>query len=200
MTNCDPSSLSAWYALYTRHQHEKSVAEALCRKGLEAYLPLYVTKRKWKDRIKKLSLPLFPSYVFLHAPLSSRFEVLNLPGVCQFVRLGGLPCAIPPEEMDALRRAVNSQLAVEPHPFLKCSDRVRLVSGPLTGMEGILVRYKSACRLVISIEMLNRSVSVEVSRCDVERLVHFSSASYLPDALSTAVVSATHEQQKNACL
>ena len=167
---------------------------------MDVYLPLYSVERKWKDRIKRLSLPLFPSYIFLHAPPLCRSEVLSLSGVYQFVEFGGVPCAIPPHEIEALRRTVSSRLAVEPHPFLKCGDRVRVMSGPLSGVEGILVRYKASSRLVVSIEILNRSVSVEVSSIDVERSLRFSRPSYLPCDFSNGTTSLTHEQQKHGGL
>jgi transcription antitermination factor NusG len=161
---------SSWYAVYTRHQHEKVVANHLRSKGFEVFLPLYTAGHQWKDRRKVLSLPLFPCYVFLHSSLRQRVEVLRTPGVHQFVGFGGVPCPIPAEEIEAVQCAVGSSLAVEPHPFSSCGDRVRVKAGALAGAEGILVRTKSRYRLVLSIELLNRSVAVEVDLSQVERL------------------------------
>jgi transcription antitermination factor NusG len=179
----------AWYALYTRHQHEKSIANMLTNRGFEVFLPLYLVGHQWKDRTKQLSLPLFPTYVFLWSCLGRRVDVLKTPGVYQFVGFGGMPCAIPTEEIESVRRVVTSALSIEPHPFLKCGDRVRIKSGSLAGVEGILVRKKNLFRLVLSVELLNRAVALEVDVTKVERLAkqnsltsahegHFSSTDF----------------------
>lgn len=159
----------AWYALYTRHQHEKAVALALINKGFEAFLPLYNVTHRWKDRTKQLSVPLFPCYVFLCTRDHAWLPVLTTPGVHMVVGYSGQPAAIPEAEIDAIRRAVECSNHVEPHPFLKCGDWVRVKSGPMEGTEGILVRKKSHFRLVLSVEMLGKSVSLEVDVATVER-------------------------------
>ncbi|HUZ47781.1 MAG TPA: UpxY family transcription antiterminator [Terriglobia bacterium] len=161
---------SAWFAVYTRHQHEKSVARFLAGNGVESFLPLYNTAHRWKDRIKQLSLPLFPNYVFIFGRIDRRAAVLQAPGIYDFVRHGGSPAPIPFEEIAAVRRIVEKGLSVEPHPFLRFGDRVRLRTGPLAGFEGILVRKKNLYRLVISVELLVRSVAVEVDAVDIERV------------------------------
>jgi transcription antitermination factor NusG len=161
---------SAWYAIYVRHQHEKSVAQILTSKGFEVLLPLYQSVRRWKDRTKTLSLPLFPCYVFLKGGLERRLDILTTPGIYALVSTAGSPNAIPPAEIEALRRAIESGASVEPHPFLKCGDLVRVKCGPLTGVQGILVRKKNLYRLVISVEMLGQAAAVEVDALMVERL------------------------------
>jgi len=161
---------AAWYAIYTRHQHEKAVAQILSNKGLEIFLPLYRVAHRWQDRTKQLSLPLFPCYLFLRGGLDRRLQILTTPGVHTIVGWAGRPAVIPEVEIDAVRRAVESFLRVEPHPFLKCGDWVRVKSGPLQGLEGILVRKKNLFRLVLSVELLGRSVAVEVDACMVERV------------------------------
>lgn len=158
----------SWYALYTRHQHEKTVADILSKKGFEVFLPLYPTVHRWKDRNKHLSLPLYPSYVFLHGGLDRRLQIVSTPGVLSFVGTAGRAGVIPQTEIDAVRRLVESSLRVEPHPFLKCGDWVRVKFGPLEGIEGVLVRKKNSCRLVLSVELLEKSVAVEVDVCMVE--------------------------------
>ncbi|MGB7436658.1 MAG: UpxY family transcription antiterminator [Candidatus Acidiferrum sp.] len=160
----------AWFAVYTRHQHEKVVANILVTKGFDVFLPLYTAGHQWKDRTKQVSLPLFPCYVFLHSSLNQRVEVLRTPGVHQFVGFGGTPYAIPVEEIDAVRHAIDNSLQIQPHPFLNCGDRVRVKSGPLMGSQGILVRHKNQFRLVLSVDILNRSVAVEIDLSKVERL------------------------------
>ena len=171
---CEPQSPagdhpgSFWYALYTRHQHEKTIAEILDCKGFETFLPLCTTVHQWKDRAKTLHLPLFPCYVFLKGGLERRLQILTTPGVLNFVSTAGQPNAIPFSEIEALQRVVASGLRIEAHPFLKSGDRVRIKSGPLTGLEGILARKKNVSRLVLSVEMLGKSAAVEVDAFQVE--------------------------------
>jgi transcription antitermination factor NusG len=159
-----------WHALYTRHQYEKLVAQALSRKGFEVFLPQYRAIHQWKDRRKELLLPLFPNYIFIQGGLDRMLNILTTPGVHTLVAWGGRPADIPKEEIDAVRRLVESPLQIDPHPFLKCGDWVRIKSGPLDGIQGILVRKKSAYRLVLSVEMLAQSASVEVDISTVERV------------------------------
>ena len=157
-----------WYAIYTRHQHEKIVAESLSNNGIEVFLPTYRATRQWKDRKKHLLLPLFPSYVFLHGGLDRRVKVLSTAGVYFIVGNGGQPAAIQETEIEAIRRAVTSGLRVEPFPFLQCGDRVRVKAGPLAGTEGILIRKKGSFRLVLCAELLRKSMAVEVDAFSVE--------------------------------
>ena len=157
-----------WYALHTSYQHEKTVARVLTRKGFDIFLPLYDVAHRWKDRTKQLSLPLFPCYVFIQGGLDRRLQVLNTPGVFSFVGWSGRAAPIPEEEIEAVLKMVDGSLKVEPHPFLKCGDRIRVKSGPLQGIEGILVRKKNLFRLVLSVEMLQKSVAVEVDVTTVE--------------------------------
>ena len=158
-----------WYALYTRHQHEKTVAEILRAKGFEVFLPLYPATHQWKDRVKQLSLPLFPCYVFIRASLDRRVPILMTPGVHAFVGVEGRSARIPDAEIDAVHRTIDNLLHVEPHPYLRTGDWVRVKSGPLEGIEGILVRKTNRFRLVLSVEMLQKSVAVEVDPSVVER-------------------------------
>jgi transcription antitermination factor NusG len=160
----------SWFALYTRHHHERNVALALTGKGLDSFLPLYTAVHRWKDRDKKLQLPLFPGYVFLRNPTGRWQPILATPGVHSVVGFGGRPAEIPVSEIDAIRRVVGSSFHVEPHPFLRCGDRVRVTAGPLEGLEGRLLRKKSLWKLLVSVEMLQRSVAVEIDAALVERV------------------------------
>ena len=162
---------SDWWALYTRHQHEKTVADMLSAKGFEVFLPQYESMRRWKDRSKLLSLPLFPCYVFVRGGLHRRLQVVTTPGVHMILYYGESVAIIPEDEIQAIRRTVNGPFRVEPHPFLKCGDRVRVTRGTLEGVEGILIRKKNMCRLVLSVDMLAQSVSVEIDGSDVEPVV-----------------------------
>jgi transcription antitermination factor NusG len=162
-----PREQGAWCAIYTRHQHEKTVSEMLQVKGFEIFLPLYESVRRWKDRKKVLSLPLFPGYVFIRGAIEHRLPVLTTPGVHMIISRGERVATIPEEEIDAIRRTVEGPYRVEPHPFLHCGERVRVVRGSLEGVEGVLTRKKNLYRLVLSVEMLAQSVAVEVDALDV---------------------------------
>ena len=158
----------SWWALYTRHQHEKTVAEMLSFKGIEVLLPLYEVKRRWKDRSKLQSVPLFPGYLFVRATYDRKLPVLTTPGVHMILHRGQEIATIPDHEIEAIQRAVSTPAKVEPHPYLTCGTQVRVKCGPLEGVQGILVRKKNVSRLVLSVEMLAKSVSVEVCAADVE--------------------------------
>lgn len=157
-----------WCAVYTRHQHEKTVAGMMAAKGLEVFLPLYESRRQWKDREQVLQMPLFPCYVFVHARHDRRLQIVTTPGVHMIVRSGEQVAVIRDEEIAALRRTTDSLLPIEPHPYLNCGERVRVKRGSLEGVEGILVRKKNQYRLVLSVDILSKSVAVEVAAADVE--------------------------------
>jgi transcription antitermination factor NusG len=159
-----------WYAIYTRHQHEKVIASLLSEKGFKVFLPVQSVARRWKDRTKQLSLPLFPCYIFIWGGLERRFDIVTTPGFHSFVGFGDQPVNIPQEEIEAIRQASASGSRIEPYPFLRFGDKVRIRSGPLEGIEGILVRKKKSVRLVLSVELLEKSVAVEVDAILVERV------------------------------
>ena len=130
-------------------------------------LPLYRVVHRWRDRRKELDLPLFPSYIFVNLSLRERVRVLEIPGVVSFVASQGKPLAMPQHEIGPfLSDAANQR--IEPRPFLQVGREVRVHNGPFTGLEGTLIRKKEGLRLVVSIEMLMRSVAVEVSAEDIE--------------------------------
>ena len=165
----EKNSLEAveWNAIYTRYQDEKIVADNLSRSGLEVFLPTYTVIRQWTDRKKRLTLPLFPCYVFLRRHFEQRWTILATPGVHSFVIFAGRPAPIPDLDIDAIRKAVASSLRVEPHPFLRCGDWVRVKSGPLEGIEGILVRKKRSYLLILSLQQLGKSRAMEVDAFSV---------------------------------
>jgi transcription antitermination factor NusG len=169
----DPSAKATkavWYAAYTKHHHEKKAAEYLSKNGFEAFLPLYVSAHRWKDRTQMVNLPLFPCYVFLRASLERKLEILRTPGVFGLVGNGGGAISIPDSELEVLRRVTENRGRIEPHPYLKCGDRVRVSSGPLSGAEGILIKVKNRYRVVVSVELLQKAVAVEVDLSVLERL------------------------------
>jgi transcription antitermination factor NusG len=161
-----------WYALRTRYQHEKTAAALLALKGFQTFLPTYRAVRHWKDRKRQLSLPLFPGYLFVENAADRKLQVVSTPGVCSIISVAGIPAPIASEEIDSIRRAVESNYSLEPHPFLVDGDTVRVKSGPLAGIDGVLVRKKKdVCRLVISVQMLGRSAAVEIDASDLATIV-----------------------------
>jgi transcription antitermination factor NusG len=160
--------LANWYALYTRSRHEKRVAAQLEQRRFEVFLPLYSSLRRWKDRRVELQLPLFPGYVFVRVPLQHRIKILNVPGAVRFVAFNGRPAAVTENDLFGIRSALAEGLSLQPHPYLKIGRRVRICAGPLSGTEGILVRKKDRFRLVLTIDIIMRSVAVEVDASDVE--------------------------------
>jgi transcription antitermination factor NusG len=157
-----------WYATYTRTNHERRVADQLAQREVEHFLPEYESVRRWKDRKVRLQMPLFPGYVFVHLALRDRLRVLQVPGVARLVGFGGQPTALPDEQVEGLRRGLNGQLRAEPHPYLAAGRKVRVKTGPLAGAQGILVRRKGEFRVVISIELIQRAVAVDVDATDLE--------------------------------
>lgn len=157
-----------WYAAYSAANREKVVADQLTSRGVESFLPLYAVQRRWKDRRVTLHRPLFPGYVFVRLALRDRLQVLQVPGVARLVGFAGRPEALPSAEIETLREALSSAARVEPHPFLRIGRRVRVNRGPFQGMEGILVRGKGQFRVIISVELIMRSVIVDVDITDIE--------------------------------
>jgi transcription termination/antitermination protein NusG len=157
-----------WYAAYTSANHEKRVAEQLVRSSVENFLPLYQSVRRWKDRRVQLRLPLFPGYLFVRLALRDRLLVLRVPGVAKLVGFNGAPAPLRQEEIDALRTSLASGVRAEPHPYLKVGRRVRVRAGPLGGLEGILVKKKNRARFVVSVELIQRAMAVEIDEADLE--------------------------------
>jgi transcription antitermination factor NusG len=160
----------AWYAAYTKHQHEKSAQHILALKGFEVLLPLYRATHRWKDRNKEVQLPVFPCYLFLRANLERKTDILRTPGVFGLVESAGQATEVPDTDMDMVRRIASGAVKVEPHAYLKNGDYVRVTRGPLADVEGILVRVKNQYRVVLAVEMLQKAVAIEVDLSVVERV------------------------------
>jgi transcription termination/antitermination protein NusG len=156
-----------WYVAQTCSQHEKRVAEQLEQRCIENFLPLYESVSRWKDRRVRLQVPLFDGYVFVRLALRERLRALEIPSVVRLVGFGGLPTALPDEEMASLRESLNRNLRAEPYPYFAVGRRVRIKAGPLAGLEGVLVRKRSQFRFVLSIELIQRSIIVDVDAADV---------------------------------
>jgi transcription antitermination factor NusG len=163
-------SKDAWYAIYAKHQHEKSAADLLARKGFGIFLPLYRSIRRWKDREKSILSPLFPSYLFVRTDLSRKVDILRTPGVFWLVESGGCACQIPDADIEAINKIVQSPARIAPHPYLKSGQWVRVRHGSLEGLEGILTRFKNHYRVVLTVEPLHNAVAVEVDISAIEPL------------------------------
>jgi transcription antitermination factor NusG len=155
---------SHWFAIRTAAGREKSVASQLQSKGYETLLPLSRSKRQWCDRVKELELALFPGYLFTRFDFNQRLPILITPGVQLIVGTGKIPTPVSDAEIEALRRVVASGASAEPHDYLSAGQRVRIRAGALVGLEGILVEAKNSWRMILSVELLRRSVAVEVDR------------------------------------
>lgn len=157
-----------WFAVYTRSRHEKSVAEQLRGNGVETFLPLYRTVRRWKNGDHWVELPLFPGYTFARFALVDRLPVLKVPGVVRLVGFNGIPAALEDHEVEDLRQALAAGVTAKPHPYLRQGCRVRITAGPLAGRQGILVRRQGMVRVVLSIDLIQRSVLVDVAADSLE--------------------------------
>jgi transcription antitermination factor NusG len=151
-----------WYALRVKSRHEKSVTHLLRSKSFEVFLPLYRARQRWADRTKIVEFPLFTGYTFCCFNTTERLAVQDIPGVVDVVRNGTIPAAIDNEEIASIRRAVESRLGLELVPALMAGQRVRMVAGPLAGLEGTYVRAARGLRLVLSATLLQQSVLVEI--------------------------------------
>jgi transcriptional antiterminator NusG len=157
-----------WYALQTRSRHEKQVALRIAAQSRETFLPTHCCRHTWKNGVHaNVELPLFPCYLFAKVSKYDRLSILRLPGVLGFAASSTCPTAIADVDMEILRIATG-QLRAEPHPYLMAGDWVRIVAGPLAGMEGVLTRRKHEYRVVLSIEAIMRSIAVEISEFDIK--------------------------------
>jgi transcriptional antiterminator NusG len=157
-----------WFAVFTVPRHEKRVEEHFRRKSVESFLPLYATRRQWKDGTKTtLQLPLFPCYIFVRIGYDARVRVLETPGVRWIVGSKRLCVPVPDCYIHWLQEGLGKRI-VEPHPYLAAGTRVRINSGPMVGLEGVLLRNKNNCRVVLTLEMIMKSVLVEVAADEIE--------------------------------
>ncbi len=156
-----------WFAVQTRHHHEKRVAERLQAVETETFLPVHCSVHRWKNGVRaQVETPLFPSYLFARFRSTERMQVLRDPGVLSLAASSSAPTPISDDEILFLRQ-VAEKVKVEPHPFLAIGERVRIMVGPLTGLEGFLVRKKQELRVVVSVQAIMRSVAIEISEFDI---------------------------------
>ncbi len=162
-----------WYAVYTRSRHEQKVYDRLLRKGIETFLPMIERWSRRKDRRKKIKLPLFPGYLFVRSLMDahSHLEILKTDSVVRILGNDGTPIPIPEEQIQAIQSLIKNGVAVTPCAYLKEGMRVRVVNGPLAGIVGILVKTQhKKHRLILSVDIIKESVSVEIDELDVEPL------------------------------
>jgi transcription antitermination factor NusG len=160
----DGSLRKLWYAVHVRSRFESQISTVLRSKGYEEFLPTYRCRHQWSDRVKELDLPLFPGYLFSSFDVHERLPILKSPGVIAIVGLGKMPIPIADEEIEAIRAIVRSGLPAEPSIHLTVGSRVFIETGPLAGLEGIVINVNKKFRLVVSVSLLQRSVSVEIER------------------------------------
>lgn len=162
--------IALWFAVQVAPQHEQKVSALLQYKGQEQFLPTSKSQRHWSDRTKLLQRPLFPGYLFCRATRSSFAAILNTPGVYRLVCFGGRPYPIPDFEIDALRQLAASGRDISDVSYLSIGQKVQVSAGPLAGLNGIITRLKNRDRLIVSIEIIMRSVSVEITSSDIVAL------------------------------
>jgi transcription antitermination factor NusG len=166
----NPIAQMNWYAIQTRSRHEKMVVQQLQSQGIVTFLPLSSQLREWSDRQKLVEFPLFPGYAFVRLVYGpeERLRVLRTEGVVNFVGTSGQGIAIPEKQIEHVQTLLASKVPFESHPFLKAGQRVRIRGGALNGTEGILVRQDADRMLVISVELIQRSLSIRLQGYEVE--------------------------------
>ena len=160
-----------WYAVHTRPRHEKVVAEQLCRRNIECFLPLREVLSRWKDRRKRVQFPLFPGYLFVYTEISgSRLDIIKVDSVVRILGFNGKAEPVPAGQIESVKNLVYSKLPLDPYPHLAVGNRVRIIKGPLRGLVGVLVEKKNRFRFVLNVDLIQQSVSCEIDSCDVESI------------------------------
>jgi transcription antitermination factor NusG len=168
LDNLPNVSTTPWYVACTSPRHEKRVAKLLDQRRVACFLATYSSVRRWKDRRRLLDLPLFPGYVFVQMDVKNRSDVVRVPGVLGLICFQGKPAAISAAELHNLHCGLTRGGRAEPHPYFATGRKVRIRRGPLAGVEGLFVRRRDSLRIVLSISLIQRSVSVEVDEADAD--------------------------------
>jgi transcription antitermination factor NusG len=164
------SAIARWFAVYTYPRHEKAVAEQLKFKDVEVFLPTFTIVNRWKDRRVAITNPVFPGYLFARIQLNERITIISTPSVIRILSHNGVPAPVSDQEIEAVRLCLTAGGSVERHPFLQAGERVRVRSGAFEGVEGIVVRRKNQCKLVVSIGAIHQSVALEIEADELERI------------------------------
>ena len=159
-----------WYALYTRPRHEKKILDTLIEKDINAFLPMIEETRQWKDRRKKVKVPLFRSYVFVQIELKDRFNTLQTHGVVKLISFGGKPAAIPDWQIEQLKRVIEYPDTLKLEIYLREGDWVEVTSGPFKGIRGIFRELRGENRIVINIDGIFQSASFVIDKSIVEKI------------------------------
>ncbi|MER3446520.1 MAG: antitermination protein NusG [Candidatus Dadabacteria bacterium] len=157
-----------WYAVYTTVRHEKKVNDALSEKNVETFLPLREVLSQWRDRRKRIKVPLFPGYLFINIALEDRLRVLSTKGALRIVGSGGVPVPVSLDQIEAIKRVVEGKVEYDCYPYLTQGREVVVINGPLEGVRGRILERRGNYRLIISVDTIKRSVSVEVDPRDIE--------------------------------
>jgi len=165
-----PEAREFWFAVQTRPRHEKKVNAELHEKGIHSFLPLHREKRRWSDRSQWVELPMFSQYLFVRVPanVDSRIRVLQTGGVVQFVGSTARGTPVPDEQIEGLLAIVSNRIPTAPHDFLRVGQRVRIRGGVLEGMEGILSAIRNEKSLVVSVDLIQKSVAIRIDGFEVE--------------------------------
>ena len=167
------SSQAQWYALCTRSRFEKKLLFELTSRHIEVFLPMREILSRWKDRKKKIWVPLFPGYIFVNhidTP-ENRYRVLNIPGAVRFVNVCGYPDPVPEEQIAAIHRFLETSLSVDPYPYIQIGTLVEVIAGPLTGIKGMLIEKRGKFRFVIQVDLIRQAISVEIAASDVRPII-----------------------------
>ncbi len=157
-----------WFALQVRTRWESSTAVLLSGKGYDTFLPTFKTRKRWNGKLREISAPLFPGYVFCQFDVQKRLPILITPGVLAVVGRGRIPLPVDDGEISSLQTVVSSGLQAKPWPYLEVGQKIRIESDILGGLEGILINFKGSHRVVVSVSLLRRSVALEIDRCCVK--------------------------------
>ncbi len=159
-----------WYAVYTVVRHEKAADRALKQKQIETFLPLREITSQWKDRKKRVLLPLFPGYLFVSTTLDYKLDILNTPGIVRILGMSGAPAPIPDDQIESIRTLLDSKVPFDPHPYMTEGKMVIVSHGPLQGIIGRILKRRGLNKLILSVDLIKRAVSVEVDIGIVELL------------------------------
>jgi transcription antitermination factor NusG len=165
----DPLLAPKWYALYTRSRFEKKMLGELTDRRIEVFLPMREVLSRWKDRKKRIWVPLFPGYIFVNQvdTPENRYRILNIPGAVRFVGFEGHANPVPEEQIVSVRRFLEASIAIDPYPYVQVGSRVEVIAGPLKGIRGILAEKRGRFRFVIQVDLIRQAVAVEIDASDV---------------------------------
>lgn len=179
----EPAAFNAprWYAVYTYPRHEKVVAKHLEDARVEAFLPIFKSCSRWKDRSVEISRPLFPGYVFTRITMGDRSKVMSIPSVVRILSFNGRPAEIPSQEIESVRLCVEYGATLEAHPVPEVGERARVCAGVFEGVEGIVLNRKNKCKVIISISLIHQAIALEIDSKYLEPVRSASSAFQLSE-------------------